>query len=151
MEYVTCKFNRHDEIFLYWGEKEKKEREPTHSRVFFSSSLCTHSSQLCSTLCEPRTVACQAPLSLGFSRHEYRSGLPFPPGDLPHPGVEPISCIGRQILYHWATREAPQKIGEECKPSKDKTLGGGINKYLWETLKALTIKEKTLLNLSSLK
>ena len=36
------------------------------------------------------TVACQAPLPMGFSRQEYLSGLPFPsPGDLPKPGVEP--------------------------------------------------------------
>ena len=35
-------------------------------------------------------VACQAPLSMGFLRHEYWSGLPFPsPGDLPDPGTEP--------------------------------------------------------------
>ena len=35
------------------------------------------------------TVACQAPLSMGFSRQEYWSGLPFPsPGDLPDPGIE---------------------------------------------------------------
>ena len=38
----------------------------------------------------PWTVACQAPLSMGFSRQEYWSGLPFPsPGDLPNPGIEP--------------------------------------------------------------
>ena len=36
------------------------------------------------------TVACQAPLSMGFSRQEYWSRLPFPsPGDLPDPGIEP--------------------------------------------------------------
>ena len=36
------------------------------------------------------TVAHQAPLSKGFSRQEYWSGLPFPsPGNLPHPGIEP--------------------------------------------------------------
>ena len=40
----------------------------------------------------PWTVACQAPLSMGFSRQEYWSGLPFPPpGDLPDPGIEPVS------------------------------------------------------------
>ena len=40
----------------------------------------------------PQTVARQAPLSTGFSRQEYRSGLPFPsPGDLPDPGIEPGS------------------------------------------------------------
>ena len=40
----------------------------------------------------PWTVACQAPLSMGFSRQEYWSGLPCPPpGDLPYPGIEPMS------------------------------------------------------------
>ena len=40
----------------------------------------------------PWTVAHQAPLSMGFSRQEYWSGLPFPsPGDLPSPGIEPRS------------------------------------------------------------
>ena len=55
------------------------------------------------------TGACQAPLSMGFSRQEYWSGQPFPPpGDLPDPVIEPhISCIGKQSLYHCATSEAP--------------------------------------------
>ena len=36
-----------------------------------------------------RTVDCQASLSMGFSRQEYWSGLPFlPPGDLPNPGIK---------------------------------------------------------------
>ena len=53
----------------------------------------------------PWTVACQAPLSMGFSRQEYWSGLPFPPlGDLLNPGTEPTSpaspYIDRRILYH---------------------------------------------------
>ena len=40
----------------------------------------------------PWTVAYQAPLSMGFSRQEYWSGLPFPSsGDLPNPGIEPES------------------------------------------------------------
>ena len=40
----------------------------------------------------PWTAARQAPLSLGFSRQEYWSGLPCPPpGDLPNPGIEPRS------------------------------------------------------------
>ena len=44
-------------------------------------------------LATPWTVAYQAPLSVGFSRQEYWSGLPFPsPGeDLPNPGIEPRS------------------------------------------------------------
>ena len=39
----------------------------------------------------PWTVALQDPMSMGFSRQEYWSGLPFPsPGDLPNPGTEPV-------------------------------------------------------------
>ena len=61
---------------------------------------CTHSigggsglvAKLCSTLATPWAVASQSPLSMGFSRQEYWSGLPFPsPGDLSNPGIEPGS------------------------------------------------------------
>ena len=46
----------------------------------------------CLTLATPWAVAHQAPLSMGFSRQEYWSGLPFPsPGDLPDPGIQPRS------------------------------------------------------------
>ena len=49
--------------------------------------------QSCPTLCDPiDCVAYQAPLSMGFSRQEYWSGLPFPSlGDLSDPGIEPGS------------------------------------------------------------
>ena len=51
------------------------------------------------------TIACQAPLSMGFLTQEHWSGLPCsPPSDLPDPGIEfgifHVSCIGRQVLYH---------------------------------------------------
>ena len=40
----------------------------------------------------PWTIACQSPLSMGFSRQEFWSGLSFPsPEDLPEPGIEPWS------------------------------------------------------------
>ena len=46
----------------------------------------------CLTLVTPCIVACQAPLSMGFSRQEYWSVLPFPSlGDLPVPGIKPRS------------------------------------------------------------
>ena len=46
----------------------------------------------CPTLVTPWNVACQALLSIEFSRREYWSGLPFPsPGDLPDLGIEPRS------------------------------------------------------------
>ena len=48
--------------------------------------------KLCLTFVIPWTVACQARLSIVFPRQEYRSELPFPsPGDLPDPGIEPMS------------------------------------------------------------
>ena len=55
----------------------------------------------------PWTVAYQAPPSMGFSRQEYWSGLPFPsPGDLPDPGIEWVSRIPGRRFNLWATREA---------------------------------------------
>ena len=40
------------------------------------------------------TLACQAPLFMGFSWQEYWCGLPFPPpGDLPNPGIEPAALM----------------------------------------------------------
>ena len=46
----------------------------------------------------PWTVALQAPLSMGFSRQEYWSGLPFPsPGYLPDPGIEPVSPVSSAL------------------------------------------------------
>ena len=57
----------------------------------------------------PWTVAYQPPLSMGFSRQEYWSGLPFPsPGDLCNPGIEPESPTlqADRRFTVWATREA---------------------------------------------
>ena len=60
--------------------------------------MCAMLLQSCLTLCDPWTVARQAPLSMGFSRQEYWSGLPcLPPGDVPGPGVNPC-LLG---LLHW--------------------------------------------------
>ena len=62
----------------------------------------------------PQAVALQDSLSLGFSRQEYRSGSPCPPpGDFPDPGTEPgshVSCIGREILYHWCYLGSPLNV-----------------------------------------
>ena len=53
------------------------------------------------------TVACQDPLSMGFSRQEYWSGLPFlPPGDLPNPGIQPSSPA---LIGRFFTTEPPGK------------------------------------------
>ena len=51
------------------------------------------------------TLACQASLSMGFSRQEYWSGLPFPsPGNLPNPGIEPGSPALQELFTKWATK-----------------------------------------------
>ena len=69
--------------------------------LFFSYQVMSNS------YAKPWTVACQAPLSMGFPRQKY--WLPFPsPGDLLSPGVE--SRTGMEILYHWATWEAPSLL-----------------------------------------
>ena len=50
------------------------------------------------------TIACQAPLSMGFSRNEYWSGLPCPPpGDLPHPRIEPTSLTSPALAGRFFT------------------------------------------------
>ena len=79
------------------------------NRFFISVCMCAQSHP---TLATPWTVARQAPLSMGFPRHEYWSGLSFPsPGDLPDPGIEPVSlwvsCISRQT---WAIGKAPGSL-----------------------------------------
>ena len=54
------------------------------------------------------TVAHQAPLSMGFSKQDYWSGLPFPPPrDLPNLGMQCVSCSGKRILHHCATCDVP--------------------------------------------
>ena len=60
----------------------------------------------------PRTAAHQAPLSIGLSRQECWSELPFlSPGDLPNPGMEAwVSCTAGRFFTDWATREASVSI-----------------------------------------
>ena len=66
--------------------------------------------QLCLTLRDPTNCACQAPLSMGFSRQEYRSGLPCPPpGDLPDPGIELVSPVSPASAGRLFITEPPGK------------------------------------------
>ena len=58
------------------------------------------------------TVTHQAPLSMGFSRQEYWSGLPFPsPGDIPDKGIEPASLVSlmSELACGFFTAEQPGK------------------------------------------
>ena len=85
--------------FTYLPAIYKVSNFSTSSTTFVSFSFYDYSHSgggLVTMLCQIHatlwTVACQGPLSIGFSRQEYWSGLPFsPPGDLPNPGIEPRS------------------------------------------------------------
>ena len=71
-----------------------------HVNLDKPNSACVHAKSLqsCATLWIPWTVAHQLPLSMGFSRQEYWSGLPCPPPvDLPDPEIEPASLMS----LHW--------------------------------------------------
>ena len=60
--------------------------------------------QSCPTLWDPTDCS----LSMGFPRQEYWSGLPFPsPGDLPDPGVEPVSLVSPALAGEFSTTSAP--------------------------------------------
>ena len=70
-------------------------RKKLNIKLYPNSSNYIHCclvTKLCPILHNPWTVICQAPLSMGFPRQEYWSGLPFPsPGYLSNPGIEPNS------------------------------------------------------------
>ena len=75
---------------------------------FVNMCMNAHS---CLTLCNPKTVDHQAPLSMDFSRQEYWIGLLFPsPGNIPDPGIEPTSLEPPELAGGFfttgATREA---------------------------------------------
>jgi len=70
----------------------------------------------------PRTLANQAPLSMGFPRQEYWSELPFPSlGDLPNPGIEPMSPA---LVGRFFTAEPSGKPG---KSSRQVEIGNHIS------------------------
>ena len=74
-------------------------------------------SDLRTQLCSPMTVACQALLSMEFSRQEYWSGLPFPdPSSRPRNQIRIscISCISKWILYHEHHLGSPSRVDRDC-------------------------------------
>ena len=95
-------------------------REQKKSRIivvdgYIPSESCVRAKPLqsCPTRCDPLwTVAHKAPLSVGFSRQEYWSRLPFPSsGESPQPRDQTcfscISCIGWPFLYHYHLLRSP--------------------------------------------
>ena len=88
----------------------------------------------------PWTVAYQAPPSMGFSRQECWSGLPFPsPGDLPHPGIEP----GSPALHADASPSEPYNLGEGKKHSVTDPMVGKEHDNIRNTLGINDLKSKS--------
>ena len=96
----------------------KLERVGQIKRVVLIYIQCMHAVHACILshfssvwiLVIPWTVAFQVPLSMGFSRQEYWSGLPCPPpGDLPNPGIEPMSLISLALAGKFFTIEPQGK------------------------------------------
>ena len=72
--------------------------------------MCAQSLSHIQLFVTPWTVARQAPLSMGFSRQEYWSGLPLPPpGDLPDAGIEPKSPAAPAMAGTFFTTKPPGK------------------------------------------
>ena len=96
-------------------------------------------------------IACQAPMSMGFSRQEYWSGLPLPtPEDLPHPGIESTSLTSPPLAAGFFTTRATWKaqiipkwlVKKKKKNSwfSPKVLTKYINAFSW----SLKVKVKSL-------
>ena len=86
--------------------------ESQHAMPQNHTYLYREVAQSCPTLCNPY----QAPPSMGFSRQEYRNGLPFPsPGDLPNPGIKPWSPA---LQADAITSELPGKLFRTRRDSK---------------------------------
>ena len=84
---------------------KKRKPFPVYLQRFCNTMcVCAQSLQSCPTLCEPRTVARQAPLSMRLSRQEYWSGLLCPPpGYLPNPGIEPVYLTSHGLAGRFFT------------------------------------------------
>ena len=109
--------------FLLWilGEKIKKKSICWYlfflsfvNQRFYGMYIRTQSLSRVWLFCNPWIVACQAPLSMEFSRQEYWSRLPFPtPGDLPDTGIKPTSPASPALPGGFFTAVPPRKPSME--------------------------------------
>ena len=97
------------------------EDEVLFPHLSFTGRLCLGLSSWCFTMLNRFrhiwlfatlwTVDRQAPLSMGFSRQDNWSGVPFPPpGDLPHPGMEPASLMSPALVGGFFTTHATREV-----------------------------------------
>ena len=93
----------------------------------------------------PWTVAHQAPLSMGFSRQESWSGLPCPPpGDLPNPGIEPVTPVSPALTSGFSTAEPRAEAPSEGRPSPNPLpCMESLDQYLWVPTTTVTTTTAT--------
>ena len=90
--------------------KDEKAGKKSQVEVCCAMLSCFSRVHLFATLW---TVACQPPLSMGFSRQQYWSGLPFsPPGDLPNQGLNPCFLQVSYIAGRFFTSEPPIELSQ---------------------------------------
>ena len=116
-EKSVCRSRRNSE---YWtwnnGLVPNWERSTYFKAVYCNRASFTYMQNVCvgcsvmSDSATPWTVAHQALLSMGFSRQEYWSGLPFlSPGDLPNPGIKPAFPVSSTLAGEFFTTEPSGK------------------------------------------
>ena len=94
---------------LLWSEKLPRTQNFSAKIRKFVCVCSVMSSQV--TLCDPMSCTPQSPLSMGFSRQEYWSRVPFPtPEDLPEPRIEPMSLASPALAGGFFTILPPGKL-----------------------------------------
>ena len=107
---------------IYWGKEGGGSLETDGAKGQTSDSvLCRFSHvRLFET---PQTVAQHASLSMGFSRQEYWSGLPFSsPGDFPNPGMESVSLLSPELAGRFFTTSATSVTFDRLQSEPGKLL-----------------------------
>ena len=93
------------ELRLQWARTDREEQ--SHG---VRAPTCPRSLRCVRLFAAPGTAACQAPLSMGFPRQEYWSGVPFyTAGDLPDSGIELMSLSFPALAGGFFTTEPPGK------------------------------------------
>ena len=124
---VQCLFHRTSQwICRPFTKVPEMSWQPLRATSFLSickdGGTCMHAQlvQACLTLQTLWTAAHQAPLSMGFFRQEYQSGLPcLPPRDFPYPGIDPVSLMSPALAVGFFTTSTPGspralKLASEC-------------------------------------
>ena len=122
LNYFPFCFHRNRQQKLHYRLHKHKVLMQSFKQLLLQLSLCCVCSVV-SNSAVPWTVARQAPLSMGFSRQEYWSGLPFPPsGGLPNPGMEPTSLKSAALASKFLTTTRAIWEAQKLQPQEEDIL-----------------------------